>query len=401
MKRTFFTLVLSLFSISMLVAQNRNVQSAYNYYNNGQYAKAKEAIDQAAQDPKTKDNAKTHFYKGNIYLAIYLSDDEDLKTNTPNALEVAYNAYQRAIELDKDIVSPLMTPQVPMIGLYIIGEQYYNQGVELYNTKDYENAMEKFEKTKSINNMFGAKDSVATFNAALCAFFLEDYTKSQKYLQELVKMKYNNASVYTTLAEIYKMEEDSIKAFNTIKMGRERFPENYGLLIAETNWYLAEGEVDKANKLLQEAIDKDPKNPALHFAVGTTYDQLASDTATDDELKVQFTAKAEKSYRDALAINPNYFDAYFNLGALFVNQAAKIMEQANELPLEAVDQYDKLKAQADEYLKKAQPELEKALQVKPEDLNTLVSLKQIYSRTNQYEKLKQVNERIDKLTVSE
>jgi tetratricopeptide (TPR) repeat protein len=401
MKRIIFTLFLCVFSFSVLFAQNRNVQSAYNYYNNGQYAKAKEAIDLAAQDAKTKDNAKTHFYKGNIYLAIYLSDDEELKTNTPNALSIAYDSYQRAIELDKDIVSPLMTPQAPMIGLYIIGEQYYNQGVELYNSKDYENAMEKFEKTKSINNMFGAKDSIATFNAALCAFFLEDYEKSQKYLKELVNMKYNNASVYTTLGEIYKMEGDSIKAFNTIKMGRERFPENYGLLIAETNWYLAKGEVDKANKLLQEAIDKDPKNPALHFAVGTTYDQLASDTATADELKVQFTTKAEKSYRDALAINPNYFDAYFNLGALFVNQAAAIMAEANQLPIEEAEKYDKLKAQADEYLKKAQPELEKALQVKPEDLNTLVSLKQIYSRTNQYEKLKEVNSRIEKLTTTE
>jgi tetratricopeptide (TPR) repeat protein len=288
-----------------------------------------------------------------------------------------------------------------MIGLYIIGEQYYNQGVELYNTKDYEDAMEKFEKTKSINNMFGAKDSIATFNAALCAFFLEDYTKSQKYLQELVKLKYNNASVYTTLAEIYKMEGDSIKAFNTIKMGRERFPENYGLLIAETNWYLAKGEVDKANKLLQEAIDKDPKNPALHFAVGTTYDQLASDMQYDTEIRKEFFILAELSYLEALAINPNYFDAYFNLGALFVNQAAAIMAEANQLPIEEAEKYDKLKAQADEYLKKAQPELEKALQVKPEDLNTLVSLKQIYSRTNQYDKLKEVNSRIEKLTTTE
>ena len=74
------------------------------------------------------------------------------------------------------------------------------------------------------------------------------------------------------------------------------------------------------------------------------------------------------------------------------------MTEANALDLNQVEEYDKLKADADEFLSKAQPELEKALQIKPEDLNTLVSLKQIYSRTNQYEALKEINLRIDKLT---
>ena len=401
MKRILLTLVFLAISITVINAQNRNVQAAFNYYNNYQLEKAKTAIDAACIHEQTIAKAKTWFYKGNVYLKIYLTEEEEyqeLKASIPDALQESYDAYQKAIEYDSEIVSGTMKPQAPMIGLYIIGEQYYNQGVGLYNNKDYANAITKFEKTKKINNMFGAKDSIATFNAALCAYFMEDFDKSKTYLKELVNMKYHQSSVYTTLSEIYKMEKDSLKAYNIIKMGRERFPEDYGLLIAETNWFLNLGENDKANALLQEAIAKDPTNPALHFAVGSTYDQLANDTSISVELRKEFIGKAEKSYRDALAINPNYFDSYYNLGALFVNQAAALMAEANALDLNQVEAYDKLKAEADEFLAKAQPELEKALQIKPEDLNTLVSLKQIYSRTNQYEALKEINLRIEKIT---
>ncbi|MBE0640463.1 MAG: hypothetical protein IH599_00405, partial [Bacteroidales bacterium] len=56
--------------------------------------------------------------------------------------------------------------------------------------------------------------------------------------------------------------------------------------------------------------------------------------------------------------------------------------------------YDTEKAKADQMLSSALPYLEKASEVKPDDLPTLGALKEIYARTNQLEKLKKVNEAI-------
>ena len=42
---------------------------------------------------------------------------------------------------------------------------------------------------------------------------------------------------------------------------------------------------------------------------------------------------AEKSYKKAIELKPDYFDAIYNLGALYVNDAVGIMGKANKLDL--------------------------------------------------------------------
>jgi tetratricopeptide (TPR) repeat protein len=106
--------------------------------------------------------------------------------------------------------------------------------------------------------------------------------------------------------------------------------------------------------------------------------------------------QAVDAYQKAIALNPEYFEANYNLGALYVNQAADILDKANDLPLDAVAEYDKQKALADEMLNKAVPYLEKSLELNPEDVNTMVSLKEIYTRLGMTEKLKSVDDKLKK-----
>ncbi|MDD5695616.1 MAG: hypothetical protein PHD61_09995 [Bacteroidales bacterium] len=102
---------------------------------------------------------------------------------------------------------------------------------------------------------------------------------------------------------------------------------------------------------------------------------------------------AEKSYLDAIRLDENYYDANYNLGALYVNKVASIVEIANALPL-GDPGYDPLKKQADEMLLKAIPYLEKAASLNPEDKNALISLKEIYARLGMFDKLKEVNDKL-------
>jgi hypothetical protein len=50
-----------------------------------------------------------------------------------------------------------------------------------------------------------------------------------------------------------------------------------------------------------------------------------------------------------------------------------------------------MKAEADGILKKSLPYLETAATLDAQDKNTLIALKEIYTRLNMYEKLKEVN----------
>ncbi len=86
------------------------------------------------------------------------------------------------------------------------------------------------------------------------------------------------------------------------------------------------------------------------------------------------------------------------MGAMFNNQAAEIIDKANELPLDAVKEYDAAKAKADSLLEKALPFLEKSNELNPDNMATMQTLKQIYTILNMMDKLKAINERIHAIT---
>jgi hypothetical protein len=65
--------------------------------------------------------------------------------------------------------------------------------------------------------------------------------------------------------------------------------------------------------------------------------------------------------------------------------------------LTAETEYQKLKVEADNFLKNALPYLEKASEINPQDMNTLVSLQQIYTRLKSTDKLTAVNQKIANL----
>ena len=369
MKRLFilFTLVMAL---TVVKAQVSERTSAWNYLNKAKLDKAKTSIDKCIAHESTMNDAKTWFYRGNIYLAIRLTDDTTFKKLDPKALQTAYEAYQKAQTLDtkKEFADDINQR------LMIVGEQFYNIGVENFQLKKYNDAITYFENTVTINQNLGKTDTLAMYNVAFVAEMANDGPKAKKYYQELIKANYKQPLIYASLSNIYKSEKDTVKALDVIKRGRSMYPDDFNLLITETNIYLAKNDVIDAQKNLNQAIDKDPKNPTIHFAVGTTYDQMGR---IDD---------AEKAYLKAIELKPDFFDAIYNLGALYFNQGVKIFEEADKLSDMAL--YAKEKEKYEACWKKAMPQLERAIALQPNDVNTLYSLKQLYARLSMPEKAK-------------
>lgn len=376
MKRLILSLAAVLI-ISVANSQSVKVQSAASYLRNGKLDKALENIEPTITHEKTMNDPKTWNYRGSIYIQIAASTNPDYQKLATNAVQTAYDSYQKSIELDTD----KEFQQKNMIGLFACSEQFYNKGVESYNNKDYKGAVEFFEKTIKINNIFGNKDTLATFNAALCSELSGNNAKAKEHYTSLIRTNYNQPSIYSSLSNIYKSENDTVKAVKTIENGRKKFPDSYELIIAEANIYLFTGNAQKAQNALNSAIAKDPNNQTIHFAVGTNYEKMGD------------MVNAEKSYLKAIEIKPDFFDAIYNLGALHVNNAVAILEKANALPL-GDKGYDVLKKQSEEQLNKAMPYLEKASDMQPKDAVVLNTLKDIYIRLNLLDKLKVVNQKI-------
>ncbi len=370
MKRILLLLTVIICTGTISFAQKSKVQTAWNYYKYDELDKAKSAIDEASENPTTSGMAKTWYYKGLIYQKLY--KHEKYGTLEPNSLSIAYHSYSKALEIEPDYEFAAEINQ----NRQVIGNMLFSQGVEYFNAKKYDLALESFESVIKTS----PNDSLAILNAAYSAERSGNKAKAKEYYSKLVSMKFSDPKIYIFLSNIYKSEGDSAMALSTIQNGRKQFPGDNTLVIEELNIYLYAGKDKEALELLYVAIQGDPKNPNLYFAQGTVYDKLNRKT------------EAANSYKKAIELKPDYFDAYYNLGAMYFNEAAEMANKANDL--KSNTEYAKAKEKFDAKFKEAEPYLEKAHELNPTDQNTMISLKQLYARTGENDKYDKINAKL-------
>lgn len=409
-------------SFTIAKSQSVNVQSAFNYLNKQKFDKAKEAIELAVADSKTSTWPKTWYYRGRIYLSSYVLKDSASKATDSTSIDIANESFQKALQID-----PKNEFKDEIIGqLYVCGEQFYNAGQKYYYSKKFGKALVLFEKTIVINALCGRSDVEAMYIAALCAGYDNKSDISKKYYLKLYDSNYKNLAMYIALQKIYKKEKDTVKALEVIQKGMLLYPEivtntvgpyekankpekaakiksmlerqYLELLIEETNIYLAKGQTDKAQNNLMKAVEKDPKNPNLYCVIAVNYNNIYDDTTKTLQERLSGYAEAEKQYLKAIELKPDYYDANYNLGALYFNESVRVLEAADKIKDEKL--YAAEKEKVEQLWKKALPFLEKAVQLQPNDISTVPCLKQIYqiyARTKEYDKAAEINKRIEEL----
>ena len=95
-----------------------------------------------------------------------------------------------------------------------------------------------------------------------------------------------------------------------------------------------------------------------------------------------------------MEIDPDHFNSLYNTGAIYYNKAGDLIAEAQELPLDAKEEYQQKLDKAKEYFKKALPYMEKAHELKPEDQETMLSLKEMYHRLKMYDKRNEIQKKL-------
>ncbi len=396
MKRT-----LVLFALIMLVSaafaqMKKDRTSAYNYWMKKDLVKAKEFIDKAVAYPEAATDAKVWYYKGGIYLDIQLSPVKAVLA--PDAINVAYEAYQKAKVLDTkeeykgDIAARLAA----------IGGEFFNEGISFFQQNNFDGAMPLFEKAINIGKENQIIDTLANYGSALC---LEKKAAADKAFldkaiaqyQFLVDIKMKEVSIYTSLANLYKDKGDLDKASSIINLGKVQFPGNTDLIITEANMYISTNNHAKAVASLMVAKEKEPNNVSVLYAIGVTYDLLKNDTKLPEAERTDYFNKAISSYKETIALDANYFDALFNLGAIYFNKGGDVINEASKLPFSEEAKFNKMTEEGNNYLNLALPYLENCEKLQPKDKPTLTSLKEIYMRLKMTEKFTAISSKINEL----
>ena len=136
---------------------------------------------------------------------------------------------------------------------------------------------------------------------------------------------------------------------------------------------------------MEEAAHADSTNKTLWFALGATYDNMGK------------KVNAEKAYKKAISIDTVYFDALYNIGDMHYNAGVEVYNKVKDLPMSKEKEYNAGKAKYTASFNMSLPYLEKALLLAPNDVNTLLSLKEVYAKLDNFTKSGEMKKRIEAL----
>ncbi len=371
-------------------AQRGLVTKSQTLKDTGKLGEALQNINEAV-DPSNEKSAKTIDWprtwevRGEVYQAIFQSDNAETKKLADDPLSEALKSYKKALELD----DKGRFDNSIKVKLTLLTNDLTNQAVESFNSENYGRALQSFEQILDIQKIDiidrdnpGAVDTVIIFNAGLAAYNAENYDKAIEYYREAAKYGYNEARTYSLIANAYQLKQDTLGALGALQEGFEKYPDDNTVLTSMIQIYLDLDKTEDAMKYLSMAIEQDPENATFYFAQGTLYEKMEK----EDE--------AIKSYENAIEADEAFFNAYYNLGALYYNKGVKQIEVANSVPTTNNEMYEKELQKADDWFKAALPYMEKCHELRPDDNMSMESLKNLYYRLKDMENYNKMLEKL-------
>ena len=383
MKKVFLLFAVICFSTSVF-AQKGKVTSAMTLIEQGALDKAKEALDQAMTDPKSMNWFNTYFAKGKLCQAVYKSDNPKFKAFYTDPLGEAYTAYEKAMELDtkgatkKKIITGMIYNSLAL--------DLYSQGGTQFEAKDFAGALKSFEtqiKITESDKYVGITDTGMYYNAGLAAMNAGKHDAAIKYFEKCAEMKYLGVTPYFQISQSYLELGDTAKAEALLKSLPDKFPGDKNVTLQLIDLYIKAGKNDDALKNLAVAKADDPNNYSLFFAEGVIYlNQLKYDEAIADLTK-------------SVELKADLYDSQYGLGAAYINKASDMFVKANDIM--DVAKYNAAIEEAMAVFAKALPYMEKADELKANDVFALRGLKELYYRLKMTDKYNAVKAKLDTL----
>ena len=373
MRRISFITVL-FFCATVAFAQKGKVNQASSFLEYDQLDQAKKVIDEAITHESCINFDKAYYVKGRIYQAICESQNANYRKLDANALDKAWEAYQKVIELDiKNKYGKKLEAQYNNLII-----DYTNQAVERYNKEDFKGALTSFKRVLEIENSpimtknQPAKiDTAVIYNTAIAAQKAGELAEAEKFYKESLKLNYEPARAYAMLANVLKEQGKEEEAISYLHKGYELFPDNSYMLVELINYYLNGGEAEKAEVYLDAAIQQDPNNATFYRAKGTLYEKMHQ----------QENAKA--MFEKTLELDPTDFYSQIMLSNYKLDQVNALAAKVNDIV--DVNEYNREIEKVFEAYKAVIPDFEKCLELKPDDRNAMQVLKELYFKLRERE----------------
>ena len=270
-----------------------------------------------------------------------------------DALEGVVKAYTKAAEVDtkgskkKEIATVLGD----------VDKFYFNDAYTAFVLGDKMKASELFLKAAEVSvlPMSPKIDTSAFFNAGLAAAEAGNLDQAKACYEKSLRYGYDKiskGSIYSSIANIYMEQKDTLAAKKYLEDGFAVYPDNPQIMTDLINLYLwTKGDPKQIITLLDKAKAQMPDNAGLYDVEGDIWKNLGN------------RENALAAYKKSLEINPKGDYPYYAQGRLFCDWYNEIDNEKAQVDLRDYKKYDELDAKSKEVLQKSLEPLEKCYEV--------------------------------------
>ena len=389
---------------SFTFSQNDVLKQAKATFKKGDVKELQKMVDKIIVDPSTKNNPDTWYVSGRVQQRKAEQQMEKAYLRKPYDTLTIYNSVlnmtQYFLRCDslaqletkpgkinkyrKDMQQSILADKGNLLngGIY-----YYNHATE-GDTVNLSKARDFFGTyvDATVSDMFALdnllpRDSVfsqVAYYASLAAVRIGDYPSVLKYAPYAEDDATVGQYAMEFLAQAYKQNGNTTAWIETLKRAIEKHPQDDFFFANLIDYYGSQDKYDDALEFANGMLAKAPGNYYYLFVKGFLYHSM-------------------KRYNDALAYykrsikaNPDYAEAYSNVGLVYCLQAQDFSQEAVtdiKDPRYPVDQ-----AQLKSYYENALPYYEKARQLKPNDRTLwLNGLHRVYYNLSMGDKFNEID----------
>lgn len=382
MRSILLLLIFCTVSGSLTAQKKPKLSLAEKSLKSGDYATARDIVDQASEFEKLKDDPKTWFLRGRVYMTI----DTTNANIVDNPTEIAMASFNKAKEMGD--VTKLYTTDA--IGLPKPYDQhindywafFFNKGAIAYGDKVFDEAVVQFEKSQVVI----PSDTNGYTNAGLAAHNGQLWESAKRNYKLGIENGVRSLDILNLYIVILTAEDKDLEgALVVTRQAREFYPNNNELARSEINLLIQLEKADEAKENLLKQLETEPDNASLHFILGVLL----------EEVKDLEGAKA--AYLNAIKADDANYNANFNVGVMYINEATEIIKERNNLGISDadLDKAEELDPLIDQKLRDALPQWEKIHRLNDQDASAMETLRYIYTQLKLMDKAEAIDAKLE------
>ncbi len=300
MKNYLILLILGLFLFSCASPKreiSRNIEQ-------GNLKEAQEQLNLLFEEEGAKEDPEVWLLKADFYMFLFDSDVPEHQELADDPLSKAYDAINKAGELDETNIHLLEIQEKR----FILSEQIFNLGLQHYERQDFPEASERFYRSFSISKQLETVDTMTLFNAALAAEQGNLTDDAQKYYKQLVEMKLDEPYIFLGLSNTFLKQRDKMAidiekydAFMKAYEKRERIDSIFAQVESEREIKsILSYELDAHSDIVEYVVEEEPfkfEEEKIE-EIGLKYENLTAKQSEVENEALKYIRKGREKYPD-------------------------------------------------------------------------------------------------------